>query len=352
MKVVLTGGGTAGHVFPAIAVGAYLKEHHQADLHYIGNEHHVEANIAGQQGIPFYSIPSRGLEGKNPVDKYGGFAIHNLRGVAKAIRILKTIRPDFVFGTGGFVSAPVLAAAKVLKIPFSIHEQNSVLGKVNRLFKNHAQNTFFSFPIPEDVAGVYCGNPVRFKEPLLHNGEDVVFVGGSGGSMRLNEAALDFAEKNPTIPCILLTGKNLFDVCKEKSEKVGVVNLEVLAYAEDMLSIYQKAKVIVCRSGAGTIFEIANLSIPAVFVPLPNSADDHQKKNAQYFEKQKAAVMVEQGLAFDHDLASAVLDLWNNEEKRKELKGNIDKLAARHSDRIIVEYLTEAPFQRKSDLVN
>lgn len=346
MKVVLTGGGTAGHVFPAIAVGTYLKECHQAELHYIGNDHHVEATIAKQQSIAFYSIPSRGLEGKNPVDKYGGFAFHNLRGVGKAIRILNKIKPDFVFGTGGFVSAPVLAAAKILNIPYSIHEQNSVLGKVNRLFKNKAQHTFYSFPIPEDVAGVYSGNPVRFKETLPKNGESVVFVGGSGGSMRLNKAAIEFAKKNPSVPCILLTGKNLFEECKKESE---VMNLQLLPYAEDMFGIYEKAKVIVCRSGAGTIFEIANLSIPAVFVPLPNSADDHQKKNALYFEKEGAAVMVEQGLAFDNDLASVVMNLWNDEEKRKELKSNIDKLAARKSDRLIADYLLGVPFQKTAD---
>lgn len=341
MKVVLTGGGTAGHVFPAMSVATYLKENYDVELHYIGNKNFIEAKIAMEHHIPFYSISSQGLEGSNPLKKYANFALKNGKGTLEALKLLKEIKPDFVFATGGFVSAPVLAACQLLNIPYSIHEQNSVLGKVNKLFKNKAKNVFYSFPISKDDNAVYSGNPVRFKTKLDNNGEKVVFVGGSGGSEALNDAAIHFANENKNIPCVLIAGKQLEKDCLDKVEKLSLGNIEVLGYTNDILDVYKEAKVIVCRSGAGTIYEIANLSIPAIFVPLPNSADDHQKKNAEFFEKEKASLLIEQGEGFKEALEKGILYVWNNDEKRINLKENIDILAMRECDKIISDKLTE-----------
>lgn len=340
MKVVLTGGGTAGHVFPAVNVGKKMKQKHGVELHYIGNRNHVESDIAKQHGIPFYPISSQGLEGRNAFEKYGGFALRNTRGVLNAINLLKEIRPDFVFATGGFVSAPVLVAAQLLKIPYAVHEQNSVMGKVNRLFHEKALYSFHSFPIEQTGNVVYSGNPVRFNEKLNENGKEVVFVGGSGGSMRLNHAAIAFAQENPEVPCLLLTGKPYSFEISERVTAMKLSNLIVMPYADDMLEIYKRAAVLVCRSGAGTIFEIANLSIPSVFVPLPNSADDHQKKNALYFSEKGAALLVEQDDDFDEKLATAILSLWDDENERKTLKGNIERLAMTDSMEFISDLLT------------
>ena len=341
MKVVLTGGGTGGHVFPAISVGLYLKERYGAELHYIGNQHYIEAKLAMEQHIPFYSISSKGLEGKNALQKYAGFSFQNAKGTLEAVTLLKDIQPDFVFATGGFVSAPVLAACQLLKIPYSIHEQNSVLGKVNKLFKKKAEHIFYSFPVSASENVVYSGIPIRFKERLEQNGEKIVFVGGSGGSQYLNEQAILFAKKHPETPCMLLTGKALYESSLKQAAEAQVANLEIIGYTDDMLSVYKEAKVIICRSGAGTIFEIANLSIPAVFVPLPTSADDHQKKNALFFEQQGAAKLLEQGANFEEALEECLMSLVESSEKREALRQNIDQLAVRTSDQLIGDVLTK-----------
>lgn len=341
MKVVLTGGGTGGHVFPAISVGLYLKEQYGAELSYIGNQQYIEAKIAMEHHIPFYSISSKGLEGKNALDKYSGFAFCNTKGLFEAVKLLKKLQPDFVFATGGFVSAPVLAACQLLRIPYSIHEQNSVLGKVNKLFQKKAEHVFYSFPVSEADNVVYSGIPIRFNERLSGNGEKVVFVGGSGGSHYLNEQALTFAKNHPDVPCVLLTGKSLYQEFLQKAQANNTQNIDIIGYADDMLAIYKEAGVIICRSGAGTVFEIANLSIPAVFVPLPTSADDHQKKNALFFEQQGAAKLIEQGERFEEALDECLIRLLESPEKREMLKRQIDKLAVRDSAARISAVLTK-----------
>lgn len=341
MKVVLTGGGTGGHVFPAVRVGLTLKEKYGAELYYIGNQQYIEAKIAMDYHIPFYSISSKGLEGKNAFDKYAGFGFQNAKGVMEAVKYLKDIKPDFVFATGGFVSAPVLAACQLLHIPYSIHEQNSVLGKVNKLFKKKAEHIFTSFPVSETDNIIYSGIPIRFKDRLEENGEKIVFVGGSGGSHYLNEHALTFAEKHPELPCLLVTGKALYEEFSQKADEKNLQNIEIIGYTDDMLSIYKQARIIIARSGAGTIFEIANLSIPAVFVPLPTSADDHQKKNALFFEQQGAAKLLEQGERFEETLEATLIELVHHPEKRGTLRQQIDKLAVRDSDERISAVLTK-----------
>lgn len=339
MKIVLTGGGTAGHVYPAINVGLYMQTKHQAELYYIGNHQYIEAQIAMQHHIPFYSIPSRGLDGENPLEKYASFAFQNSRGTLKAIKLLREIKPDLVFATGGFVSAPVLAACQLLKIPYFIHEQNSVTGKVNRLFQEKARRVFYSFPLQENTREHYTGNPVRFKERLVKNGEKVVFVGGSGGSAQLNQAAIAFAQAHPTIPCMLLTGKALYDTYVQQTTITPIANLELVDYAEDMLEIYKQANIMVCRSGSGTIFELANLSIPTVLIPLPTSADNHQQKNAQFFAERQASLLVEEGQTFQANLDLSIESLWSDTKTKQNLKKQMEKLSQHQSEKKIAKHL-------------
>lgn len=338
MKIVLTGGGTAGHVFPGVNIGNYMRETYGAKLYFVGNKHHIEEKIAKQQNIPFYGISSQGLEGKTILHKYVGFGAKNVKGVFEAVSILRKINPDYVLGTGGFVSAPTLAAARILGIPFAIHEQNTVMGKVNKLFVNQAKTCFYSFPVQETRNVVYSGNPVRFKEKLTKNGEHLVFLGGSGGSIQLNQTAIEFAKKHPEIPCIIVTGERNY----QRAIVNGVPdNVEVHGYVEDMQSLYEKAKLFVARSGAGSVFELANLGIPSILVPLPTSADDHQKKNAEYFSLKHAAVMVEQNNQFEKQLGKAILDYWNDDQKRSEMKDELEKLARRNSDQIVAERIVK-----------
>ncbi|WCK55800.1 UDP-N-acetylglucosamine--N-acetylmuramyl-(pentapeptide) pyrophosphoryl-undecaprenol N-acetylglucosamine transferase [Aneurinibacillus sp. Ricciae_BoGa-3] len=327
MKIVITGGGTAGHIFPAISVGKYLQEQHGAELFFIGNKNHIESRLAKENNIPFFGIPSQGLEGN-----YFTFFTKNAMGVCEALNILRKIKPDYVFSTGGFVSAPTITAANILRIPYGIHEQNSIIGKVNKLFQRNARTFFYSFPAEQRENTCYSGNPVRLKDKLAVNGAKLLFTGGSGGSIKLNQTAVEFAKQHPDIPCILISGQKNY---KQLVEQGIPANLEVLPFVSDMKSLYAQAKVMVCRSGSGTLFEMANLSIPSILVPLPTSADDHQKKNALYFAKENAALLVEQKDYFEEKLTGAILELWNNETKRNEIQQALAQLAIPESEKVI-----------------
>lgn len=332
MKLVLTGGGTGGHVYPAISIGLHMKEQYNAELYYIGNDEKIEEQIAKQHQIPFYSVSSKGLEGNMPLHKYAGFAYNNSLGILQACSILKKIKPDYVLGTGGFVSAPVLAACTLLRIPYGIHEQNSVMGKVNRLFEKKATNVFHTFPIEESSKHKRVGIPVRFKNPLPTNGDYVVFTGGSGGSAKLNEFAVLFAKKYPEIPCIVVTGKRNYE---DVLEQEPPTNLHIIDYATDMQWLYEQAAIMIARSGAGSVFEIANCGIPSIFVPLPTSAEDHQKKNALYFSEKNAAILVEQNDQFEARLEKEIIDLLDDEEKKKQFKRQMNQLSSREAETLI-----------------
>lgn len=326
----MTGGGTAGHVFPAMEIARYLRDKKQCELHYIGNPSYIEQRVASDHGIPFHGIQSQGLDG-NKVR----FFVKNSTGVSQALRVLMKLKPDFLIATGGFVTAPVLAAAVLLKIPYALHEQNSVMGKVNRLFCSRATYCFSTFPQAEDYKHRNTGIPIRFESPLAENGERLVIVGGSGGSLSLNQFAVQFANAHPAIPVTLLAGASSTDVSDLPE------NLEVIGYTDDILLYYRQAKMVVSRSGAGTIFEMSRLAIPSILVPLPTSADDHQRKNALYFEEKDAAVLVEQREGFEHNLTEQVLSLWNDEDRRTQLKQQIALLGRTTCERDVGDLITQ-----------
>lgn len=334
MKIVLTGGGTAGHIYPAINVGLYMRNHHNADVYFIGKKHSMEQKIAQNYNIPFYAATSQGLSMKKIIP----FMIKNSVGTAEAMKLLKHLKPDYIFSTGGYVSAPVIAAANLLHIPYGIHEQNTVTGKVNRLFGKKATTQFYSFPIIETKTNIWTGNPVAFKERITFNGNRLVFMGGSGGSQSVNDFAISFAASHRHIPCTIITGEKRYQQTLAK----GVPkNLEVISYTNDMLNVYRQAKLIVCRSGSGTLFEVANLNIPAILVPYPKSAEDHQKKNAEFFTQENAARLVEEGSGFTQKLTEEIEYLWKYKNERDKMKQNLLRLASPHSDALIAKRILE-----------
>lgn len=340
MKIVVTGGGTGGHIYPMATVARYLQDTYQAEILYIGNEDefYPDKRLGNYFSLTFYGIPSRGMEGGKPFH----FLWKNARGVIKAKKKLKEFKPDLVFSTGGFVSFPVVMAAKSLKIPYVIHEQNTIMGKVNKLASKKAEKILHTFPIHDSEKVKVTGNPVRFKKPLAQEGNYVLFLGGSGGSVALNEAAVLFANENPEISVMVQTGKNLLERTKAYAQEKGDKgNLTLVPYKDNLMDLYKEAKCIVTRSGSGSIFEIANLSIPPILIPLPNSAEDHQKKNALYFAQENAAIIVEQGEKFQEKLTEEINDLWKNSSKREEMKINLNKLAVRNSEERIAKELIE-----------
>ena len=338
MKIAVTGGGTGGHIYPMATVATYLQEHEGADVLYIGNEDEFfpDKRLADYFGLPFQGIPSKGMEGGKPIQ----FLWKNGKGILKARKILLQYKPDIIFSTGGFVSFPVIMAANSLGIPYVIHEQNTIMGKVNKLASKRASRILHTFPVHHSERTVVTGNPVRFKTLIPSEGEYILFLGGSGGSVALNEAGVTFAKDNPNVPVMIQTGKTLLEKTKLFAQEIGAGdNLVLVPYKDDLYELYKEAKCIVTRSGSGSIFEIANLGIPSILVPLPNSAEDHQKKNALFFTQENAAIMVEQGAKFQEQLTEELLLLLASKEKRDEMREKLERLAVRDSEERIIKEL-------------
>lgn len=325
LKVVVTGGGTAGHITPAISIAKSLENNYNAEIFYLGNEKYIEKELSKQAGYPFYSIDSQGMEGKNPVDKWKNFISRNAKGIMQAYRYLKVLQPDFVVSTGGFVTAPVLAAAKLLSIPYFVHEQNTVMGRVNKLFVKGAKEVYFSFEKTIGrTGGKVFGNPVPINNAIAP-GDSVVILGGSGGSEFLNEWATEFARVNPNIKIHLQAGRKMEKEVKENLEAEGIKNVEVYGFV-DILEMYKKAKFVITRGGTSSLFELANAEIPSIVVPLPNSMDNHQYMNGIHFEELGGMTVVEQKEQKEaNKLDLVVLEWWNN---KKVLDDKREKLSA------------------------
>lgn len=329
VKVVLTGGGTAGHITPALAIGKALREEYKVELHYFGNKNFIEKELALKEELPFYHIDSQGMEGKNPFDKWKNFITKNSKGIVSAYAHLKELQPDFIVSTGGFVTAPVLAAANALKIPYYIHEQNTVLGRVNKLFLMSAEEVFYSFE--ETIGGTgkrsgrVVGNPVSVNEsyPL---GKDLVVLGGSGGSEFLNQWSLAFAKQHPEITIHLQAGKNNAETLEKECSKENISNVQIYGYV-DIKELYKLARLIVTRGGTSSLFEIANAELPAVVVPLPNSMDNHQYLNGMHFESTGGMIVVEQKeQESERKLDETVHSLWEDRTLLLKQRNKLKKL--------------------------
>ena len=339
MKLVITGGGTAGHAYPAVHVGVTMREHYQAEVFFLGNREKIEKTLARNHHIPFYHVPSAGLQG-NFLEKSLRFGALNGYGTMEAFWHLKKIKPDVVFASGGFTTAPVLAACRLLHIPYVLHEQNSKVGKVNQLFDKGASLRLYSFPIASKTGYMYSGNPVQYNEKLKKTGEKLVFLGGSNGSKRLNEEALQFAEKHPAMPVLLQTGLRYEQEARAFIDKKNLHNVSLVSFTKDMLDeVYAKAKVIVCRAGSGTLFEMANLGIPNILVPYPHASEEHQKKNAMFFAQTGASLLIEEDPFFHQHLEEAILELWFDKKRREEMKRELETLSKRDASAIIAEHL-------------
>lgn len=316
-KVVITGGGTAGHITPAISIAKSLEKKYNASIFYLGNENFIEKELSSAASYPFFHINSQGMEGDKPFEKWKNFVLKNFKGINQAYRHLKNINPDFIVSTGGFVTAPVLVAAKLLSIPYFIHEQNTVMGRVNKLFVKDALEVYFSFAntinLKNDRQGKVFGNPVPINKKI-EPGDDVVVLGGSGGSEFLNEWAVAFAEENPLIPIHLQTGKKNEAKIKEIIDQKEIKSLKVYGFV-DVMDMYKKAKFIITRGGTSSLFELANAEIPSIIVPLPNSMDNHQYMNGLHFQKLGGMTVVEQHSQEESNALNKIVQEWWKDDK-------------------------------------
>lgn len=340
---MLTGGGTGGHLFPAIAAAEeFCKEYPNTEVLFVGTKRKMDAQALRQYQFQSTTIYCYGLKGKSVLELIKALAVLPISFLQSFWKLL-FFRPDIVIGVGGYVTGPVVAAAKILGIPTVIHEQNSVPGLANRKLGKLVDKVCVSLPqsskyFPENKVEL-TGNPVRNaivqlvnaeskpKPQLTGEGEEaseepaqvcVLVLGGSLGATALNQLVVDaftgeYHEKLANIKLIHQTGARDEQWVATEYKTAGRV-VQSQAFFTDMAEIYQQVDFLVSRAGATTLAEIAVLGKPAIFVPFPFAADNHQVTNAEHYVSGGGARVFEEAGCTSTQLAENILELASNPE--------------------------------------
>ena len=308
MKVIIAGGGTGGHVFPAISIAEeILRRNGGNEVLFVGTGQGIEKKILPEMGYRAEFINSRGIVGKSFFQKVGAM-ISILGAMLSSLRILRDFRPDAVIGVGGYASGPTLLCASMISIPTAICEQNSVPGLANRILSRFVGKIFITFEesrehLPAEKI-VLTGNPIRrdlargaAEKKTRRNATRNVFVlGGSQGARKLNEIvprSLAKLAARVEVDVTHQTGEAHIENVRETYRQLGIP-AEVFGFTDDISRIYGKTDLVVCRAGSGTLSEVTAFGIPSILIPLASSTHDHQLKNARILESSAAAAVIEE----------------------------------------------------------
>ncbi|MBQ1874153.1 MAG: undecaprenyldiphospho-muramoylpentapeptide beta-N-acetylglucosaminyltransferase [Paludibacteraceae bacterium] len=348
MKYLISGGGTGGHIFPAVSIANALRElDPEADILFVGALGRMEMERVPEAGYKIIGLPVRGFNRAQPW-KNVSVLIDLMRSMHQARRIIRDFRPDVGVGVGGYASGAAMKVAARMGVPILLQEQNGFAGVTNKLLKNDASKICVAYPDMERFFPaekiILTGNPVRQNllkgESKKVKGEkNLLVIGGSLGARTINEAikaALPELSKTK-IHVVWQTGKVYYDQCHAAWEKAGSPkNIECLAFLNDMPDRYATADLVISRAGASSISELCLLGKPAVLVPSPNVAEDHQTHNAMALVRRDAAVLVTDKEAGEK-LISTALELINDSKQLKTLHENVLQLAEPDSAKRIAE---------------
>ena len=356
MKILVSGGGTGGHIFPALSIANGIKERHpEADILFVGAENRMEMEKVPAAGYRIIGLPVSGFDRKH-LWRNVKVVVRLFKSMMKARKILREFQPDIAIGVGGYASGPMLKAAQKRGIPTLIQEQNSYAGVTNKLLAKRADAICVAYEgmerfFPADKITL-TGNPVRQsilsctltpQEARRHYNLDpdkptVLVVGGSLGARTINEcvaAALNIIDMSG-VQFIWQTGKLYDDAARAVMAEKKPQNVVQMAFVTDMDIAYRAADLVVSRAGASSISELQLLGKASVLVPSPNVAEDHQTKNARALSDRDAAVFVSDSDA-ETSLIKTVLDLIGKPEQLHALEKNVAKMALRNSVECIVD---------------
>jgi len=355
MRCVIAGGGTGGHLFPGIAIAeAFVEREKGNEVLFIGTERGIEARVLPGGTFPLRTIKARPIQGRSLLEK--GKAVWSLpMAVCEACSILKEFQPQLVLGVGGYAAGPTLLAAFFLGMKRAIQEQNVMPGMTNRMLKWFSQRIFVAFEeakkyFPQEKT-VVTGNPIRkkfFTTLQESNGmsrqEDrftLLIFGGSAGAHRINQAmieALDHLQGiRSSLKIIHQTGNKDFDFVSEGYREKGFEAL-VKPFIEDMATYYRISDLVVCRSGASTVAELAVCGKAALLIPYPYAAHDHQFINAKKLVDLGAARMVLDRELTGQIMAETLLHLYDHPEERVGMEGAIRRLGRPRAAEEIVDH--------------
>lgn len=309
LKVIISAGGTGGHIYPALAIAKKIKEKDKAsEILYIGTSNRMEKDIVPKEGFKFIGIKVEGLRRKLSFKNVKSMLLF-INAISRCKRIIKKFNPDVVIGVGGYVSAPVIYAAHKLGVKCCIHEQNSSFGVTNKFASKFADKIFVSFKSLEEKSEdkkkvIYTGNPCSEsamkvtpakKEDygLSSNKKLVLIVMGSLGSKTVSDKMKNMLTlfNNKDYEVMFVTGKNYYDEYK----KIKYTNnIKIVPYVDNMVSLLKVTDVLVSRAGASTLSEIASLNVPSILIPSPYVTENHQYKNAMDLVSKDAAMILEE----------------------------------------------------------
>jgi UDP-N-acetylglucosamine--N-acetylmuramyl-(pentapeptide) pyrophosphoryl-undecaprenol N-acetylglucosamine transferase len=359
-RIIISGGGTGGHIFPAIAIANALRKiDSTTEILFVGARGRMEMERVPAAGYPIIGLNIQGIQRKS-IWKNLMFPFKLLGSVIKSIRIINDFKPDAAVGVGGYASGPLLYAASMKGVPYLIQEQNSYAGVTNKRLGKKAKKICVAFDGMEQFfpAGtvVKTGNPVRresvdikdkradaFEEfKLLPDKKTILVIGGSLGARTLNKSVMANLDKIAAadVQLIWQTGRYYFAEIKAELRDNYQSNIRAMEFLNRMDLAYAAADIIISRAGAGTIAELCLVGKPVILVPSPNVAEDHQTKNAKALVNDKACIYVADRKAVN-DLIDAALLLLNDEKKKKTLSDNISKLALPNADEIIAKEVFE-----------
>lgn len=355
MRLLLATGGTGGHIYPATALAEAAKKRYQdLEILFVGNDDRMEATLIPEAGYAFYALHASGLTGS---------ILHKAKAVGQmlkakhqAAKLMKEWKPDIVVGFGGYVSAPVILAAHSLHIPTLIHEQNSIAGASNKLVARYADGIVICYERLFDTFDRdktrLLGNPratsalqvpfqeAYFKELGLDKNKPLILVVmGSLGSTSINEIMCKaLPQVNRDYQILFVTGKNNLDAVMKQLPKQS--NLHVVEYVRQ-LEIMEQVDLIICRAGATTAAEITALGVPAIMIPSPYVAHNHQYYNANVLKEQKAAFMIEEKELTTEKLNCQIDMIMKNPALQKQMRQEMKRLGFPKASDDILDWIDE-----------
>ncbi len=330
-SILVMAGGTGGHIFPGLAVAEYLRICGW-NVSWLGNQSGMEYRLVKSCDFPFEAVEFGGLRGKGLKAKLM-LPINLMRACAQSWKIMRRLKPSVVLGMGGYITFPGGLVTKLLKCPLVLHEANSVAGSANRALAKIAMRTLTGFPNTMALAE-WVGNPIReefdhLPAPALRYEQrqgplSILVVGGSLGAAALNEnipAALALIPKDARPKVIHQAGdKHLADLQKRYAD-LGL-EADVRAFIDDMPAAYGQADLVICRSGAMTVSELAACGVASCLIPFPFAIDDHQTSNAQFLSDADAAILLPQPSLNPQDLALMIQNLSRTDLKEMALRAH------------------------------
>jgi UDP-N-acetylglucosamine--N-acetylmuramyl-(pentapeptide) pyrophosphoryl-undecaprenol N-acetylglucosamine transferase len=356
-KFILSGGGTGGHIYPAIAIANELKSRFpNAEILFVGAQDKMEMQKVPQAGYKIDGLWIAGLQRKLTLQNIL-FPLKLMSSLWKSRKIIRSFKPDAVIGTGGFASGPLLQAANSFNIPTVIQEQNSYPGITNKLLSKKANVICVAYEnlerfFPKEKI-VFTGNPVRQdlvevnskrKEGIEYfkldsNKKTILVLGGSLGARRVNQLIqkeLNFLLEQG-IQVFWQCGKLYFEDYKKYNDKQ---NVQVVSFIDRMDLIYAAADFVISRAGASSVSELCLVGKPTIFIPSPNVAEDHQTKNAKAIVDKKGAILLKEN-ELDEKFETTFSDLISNEKWQNEISNNIKSLAKPNATKEIVEEIVK-----------